>query len=336
MDRKSYVGLDHRLGCLKKGRKMKVITTAAHLFSIFITAIQFIVSCKPVMPTSESVDITPTTALPVLPSTQTTIPTLMKTPLPANTLAAPEREDFVRARMIDSSNCKLPCWWDITPAETAWAETEKMLQYLGVRIGTSAGYDPNTVFHGTGGFDFDGISLKNSFSFQEYNGVVDAILVRSDGYNNLEEFGMLWENYSPQKLVMTYGVPDRVWLTVPSSFSSEYRGYYLWLFYDKAGFMIRYHGHVLDASILHICPRFEVDGYIAQIELRLQSPENSLPLDRFDAILEDVRKGTDTGKLRVIHSIQEAAGFTEQEFYRIFMQENPACFDTPRDLWTSN
>jgi hypothetical protein len=315
---------------------MKVLTSVARLFSIYMLAILFVVGCRSVTPTSESVDFIATTSLPVSPSTQTTTPTPMKTPLFVNTLSAQQREDFVWETLTNSSNCNLPCWWGITPAESTWTETEQLLQYIGVRIGASPGYDPNTIFHGTGGFDFEGISIKNSFSFQEDNGVVDAILARSDGYNDLEEFGMLWANYSPQKIVMTYGIPDRVLLTVPSSFSSVYRGYYLWLFYDKTGFMIRYHGQVLDMPILHICPRFGDDGYISQIEIRLQSPENPLPLERFDALFEDVRKGTDTGKLRVIRSIQEAAGLDEKGFHEIFVQEDPACFDTLQDIWLSN
>ena len=300
-----------------------------------MTIVLFGVSCRSAIPTGEVVGILTTTSPVASTASQTPTPSGVKTQVPVNTLTAQEREGFVREMLTSSSNCKLPCWWGITPSITTWAETEQLLQYLGARIGASPGYDPDTVFHGTAGFDFEGLSLKNSLSFQEYNGIIDAILIRSDGYNKLEEFQVLWRDYAPPKVIMTYGVPDRVWLTIPSSFTSEYRGYYLWLFYDKTGFMIRYHGQVLDAPILHICPRFGGDGYIAQIEIRMQSPDSSLPLDRFDAILEDVRKRTDTGKLRVIHSIQEATGLDEKELYRIFVQENPACFDTPRDIWTS-
>lgn len=252
-----------------------------------------------------------------------------KTSLPVNTLAAPEREKFVRDTISSNSNCKLPCWWDITPGETTWEEAEEFLQHLGVRVGAVPGYSLNAVLHGTGGFDFEGISIKNGFSFEETNGIIDAILINSDGYNNLEEFQTLWGNYSPKKILETYGVPDRIWLNVTEVYASA-RGYHLWFFYDEMGFMIRYPGDVVDASVLHICP--VIEGMRA-IDLSLQAPDSPLPLERFDAILEDIRLQTETGKTRGLHSIQDATGLDEKQFYDAFMQEDPACFDTPQDIW---
>lgn len=247
-----------------------------------------------------------------------------------STLTPQERENYVRESLSSNSNCKLPCWWGITPGETTWKETEELLHYLGVRIGAVPGYGPNTIFHGTGGFDFEGISIKNGFSFEETDGVIDAILIDSDGYNKPEEFQTLWKNHSPQKILGTYGVPDRVWLNVTHAYALS-RGYHLWLFYDKLGFMIRYPGAVLDAPVLHICPVME--GVVA-INLSLQSPDSPLPLERFDAILEDIRLETETGKTRVLHSIQDATGMDEKEFHDNFMHEESTCFDTSQDIWT--
>jgi hypothetical protein len=215
--------------------------------------------------------------------------------------------------------------------KTTWKDTEDLLHFLGVRIAEVPGYDPNTILHGTGGFDFEGRSIKNGIFFQEADGIVDAILINSDGYNNLEEFQNLWKNYSPKKVFETYGVPDRIWLNVTEPYGST-RGYHLWLFYDKSGFMIRYPGDVMDEPVLHICPVLEG---LRAIDLSLQPPASPLPLERFDAILEDIRLGTETGKTRVLHTIQDATGLDEKEFYNVFVQEESPCFDTSVNIWVA-
>ena len=287
-----------------------------------------VVSCGLIFP-QDSIEDLATSTVSLSPTiTDTAIPA--KTPLPLNTLTPPEREEFVRVSLLNSANCKLPCWWGIIPGETTWQDTEELLHFLGVRIAEVPGYDPNTVLHGTGGFDFEGTSIKNGIFFQEADGIVDAILINSDGYNNLAEFQDLWRNYSPQRILETYGAPDRIWLNVTEPYGSA-RGYHLWFFYDKQGFMIRYPGDVVDAPILHICP--VIEGMRA-IDLSLQAPDSSLLLERFDAILEDIRLQTETGKTRELHSIQDATGLDEKQFYDAFMQEEPACFDTPQNIWT--
>ena len=86
--------------------------------------------------------------------------------------------------------------------------------------------------------------------------------------------------------------------------------YHLWLFYDNLGFMIQYPGGVRDSSILRVCPVIE---FMQAIDLSLQAPNNPLPLDRFDAILEDIRLQTETGKTRGLHTIQEATGMNEKD-----------------------
>jgi len=250
--------------------------------------------------------------------------------MPVATLTPRERENFVRDSLSVNSTCKLPCWWGITPGKTSWKDTEELLQYLGVRIGAAPGYGSNTVFHGTGGFDFEGLSIINRFSFEETDGVIDAILINSDGYDNPQEFQALWKNYSPKKILEMYGVPDRIWLNVTEAYALA-RGYHLWFFYDELVFMIRYPGHVMDALVLRICPVIES---MQEIDLSLQAPDGPLPLERFDAILEDIRLQTETGKTRGLHSIQDATGLDEEQFYDIFMQEDPICFDTPQDIWS--
>jgi hypothetical protein len=258
-------------------------------------------------------------------------PTPVNTSPSQPTLTSQERENYVQESLSSGSNCKLPCWWGITPGETTWDDAEQLLLYLGVRIGAVPGSDPETIWHGTGGFDFEGISINNSFGFVESDGVVDVILISSEGYNRPEEFQALWKNYSPKKILERYGAPDRVRLNVTEAYALG-RGYHLWFFYDELGFMFRYPGDIIDAPVLRVCPVIE---RMRAIDLSLQAPTSSLSLERFDAVLEDIRLETETGKTRVLHSIQDATGLDEKEFYNMFMsEEQPTCFDTPQDIWS--
>jgi hypothetical protein len=249
-----------------------------------------------------------------------------------NTATVQERERFVRESLSDNNNCRLPCWWGFIPGETAWTDVEEVLLYLGVKIGSVPGSEPNTIFHGTGGFDFIDVTGKSIFSnvsFSEKEGLVYTIHITSEGYNNPTEFHRLWQDYSPQKIVMTYGMPDRILLNVVDPYS-VYGGYYLWFFYDKLGFSIRYPGNFEVEPVLRICSSIETIG---KIDLNLQTSENELPLDRFDPLLEEKRLGTETGRLRVVQSLQDATGLDDTEIYNTFIRDDEACFDTPQEIW---
>lgn len=259
---------------------------------------------------------------------ETTTPTL-SVALPVNTATIQERERFVSESLSDNNDCRLPCWWGFVPGETAWKDVEELLLYLGVRIGSVPGIEPDTIFHGTGGFDFAGKSIFNNVSFEEKKGLIYAIHITSEGYNNPEEFQSLWQNYAPQRIMLAYGMPDRILLNVVDPYSA-YGGYYLWFFYDKLGFSVRYPGDFLVEPILRICPGI---GTIGKIDLNLQSPQNHLSLDRFDPLLEEKRLGTETGKLRIVHSLQDATGLEDIEIYNTFISDGESCFDTPQDIW---
>jgi hypothetical protein len=67
--------------------------------------------------------------------------------------------------------------------------------------------------------------------------------------------------------------------------------------------------------------------------LHTQSPDNPLPLERFDRTLEEVRLETEVGKVLVIRSLQEATGLDDTEIHNTFVQNERACFAIPSDIW---
>ena len=313
--------------------------TIAQLTSRFI--LLFIVGCTTTSPIVDSPSSVPThTILPTLTITSTITPTLTAIPTivevtPVNTITLEQQKNFVTEFLSDNDDCRLPCWWNITPGQT-WEHAKKNIQGLGgVLVPSIPGYDPKSTSYGTS------IILKNiipdgDISLEEKQGLVHAWHISSTGgVKNPEEFRRFWKNYLAQRIVTVYGMPDRILLRGdPASNSLQYGLYSLWLFYDELGFSILYEARVpkyfFGAPFFRICS--ETDPLL-NIKLHTQSPDNPLPLERFDRTLEEVRLETEIGRVLVIRSLQEATGLDDTEIYNTFVQNERACFAIPSDIW---
>lgn len=275
--------------------------------------------------------ITPTSTItPTITSTLTAIPTLVEA-TPANTMTTEERRNFVTEFLSDSGDCHLPCWWYITPGQS-WGDAEKVIRKLGGNlVAAFPGHDPETTVYGT--HIMNGI-LTDDVSIEEKNGSVYRWHVNSDS-TDPAIVRRTWKNYLAPKIVTAYGMPDRILLwVVPSPDFLRYGVYSEWLFYDELGFSIRYDGRIpkyfSGASFFRICPSDQLLG----VDLNMQAPDNNLPLDRFDKVLEDRRLGTETGKSIVVHSLQDATELDNTEIYNTFIQSKEACFAIPSDIWS--
>jgi len=310
--------------------------TIVQLISRFMLLL--IVGCTSTTPIVASSSSVPThMALPTLTVIPTITPTLTATPTlveatPVNTMTTEERRDFLTQFLSDSGDCRLPCWWDITPGQL-WEDAGKVIHKLGGNlIAAFPGDDPKTTVYGT--YIIDGIPT-NDISIEEKDGLVYAWHINSTNSQDPETVRRIWKNYSAQKIVTAYGMPDRILLRGdPASNSLQYGLYSLWLFYDELGFSILYEARIpkyfFGAPFFRICS--EVDPLLS-IEVNTQSSENLLSLDRFDRTLEEIRLGTDIGKVLVIHSLQEATRLDDTEIYNTFIQNEGACFAIPSDIW---
>ena len=248
-----------------------------------------------------------------------------------STLTATEQENYVSELLKTNAGCKLPCWWGITPGETSWEDAEHFLIYLGATIGRTD--IPSGMILHWAKFSDSLSDIETSFFEQEIRvGIIDSISAIGNygSTQNQRDFESLWESYSPKEVIKAYGVPSRVLLSatgVTGVGDTGNNGYILWIFYDHLGFLIRYGGIVPDLPIYHFCPELQVGADdIYRIDFYLQHPDNSLPLESHDTILT-------TSPSRAM-SIQDAAGMSTEEFYRLFIQgEEPTCFDTPHDIW---
>lgn len=316
-----------------------------HFFSMFIlliTSCFCLIACSSSSPQGET--SSPSSTLSVLPtltntpvSTHTpTIPSTLVEATPVNTMTSDEQKNFVREFLSNNvADCRLPCWWNITPGQ-AWSDAEKTIQgFGGVLVAGIPGYDPETTTYGTS------VPLKNvipntTIRLEEKQRLVHAWHISStEGVENPEEFRRVWKNYSAQKMINVYGMPNRILLRGNPAFNSlQYGLYSLWLFYDELGFSVLYEDRIpryfSRAPSFRICS--ETDPLLS-IELNMQSPDNPLPLDRFDRTLEQIRLETDIGKVIVIRSLQEATGLSDEELYEAFMQEKDPCLAIPSDIW---
>lgn len=308
-------------------------------FSLGMTLMLLMSSCMSISlsETPQSPTLT-STLFPTSTVTPIATPTFTITSTPVfatliNTMTSKEQKDFIREFLSDSGDCQLPCWWNISP-EQPWENAEKNILSLGsILVPVFPGYDPETQVYG---IPINNVIPRTDIYIEEKKGMVYAWHVTSAWeLENRGEFRRVWKNYSAQKIIKAYGMPDRILLHGRSTNSFYYdRSYYLWLFYDKLGFSISYQPlipkYFSGAPFFRICSETDT---LMSIKLNMQASINPLPLDRFDTMLEEIRLGTDIGKNYLIFSLQEATGLSDEEIYQAYMQEKDPCLAIPSDIW---
>jgi hypothetical protein len=274
-------------------------------------------------PSSSSEDLQPTAT-----ETTTVIPSPFFTPLP--TIAVEEQENYIKEFLETNTDCRLPCWWGVTPGKTSWQETESLLRHLGATI------FPFQMESGGNRYAVRLLGLPQlALSFREGKAPgssVNIIYVGGNisGAQDQREFEAFWENYSPKEVMSKYGVPSRILLYTMGTLGQTdlgIHGYTLWIFYDSLAFMIRYDGFIADEETFRFCFNLNQGANdIDRIELILQRPDYSLPLEHLDSILS-------TNPSRGI-PIQNVTNINVEEFHQLFTQiEKPHCLETPHDIW---
>lgn len=311
---------------------------------LLLSILFLIVGCVPEStPEITNVPLATSTALAILNATPISTPVIITAPTPVevtavNTMTSDEQKNFVRTFLLDSGDCRLPCWWEITPGDT-WGEAEQKMYEFGASFGpVFSGQDSGSTVYATSitvtrsilGAERDNVFLE------EKDGLAYAWHLISDGNRvKSNEFRRSWRNYSAQKILKAYGMPDEILLKGVNTHGFYYdRLYSLWVFYDKLGFSLLYEALVQeyfsDASFFRICSEYDP---LLTIEINTQSPDNPLPLERFDRTFEQIRLGTDIGKGFVIRSLNEVTGLSDEEIYETYIQEKNPCFTIPADIW---
>ena len=124
-------------------------------------------------PTRTLMPPTPTAVLPSLTFTSTRRPiapsplnTATPTRVPVSTLGAKQQAQFVADMLKTNGGCELPCWWGITPGQTAW----QVLRNRFTAYGSSVFDVPSTTT----------VDYHISHAFVQKNGVVESIQVTGE------------------------------------------------------------------------------------------------------------------------------------------------------------
>jgi hypothetical protein len=278
-----------------------------------------------------------TITMKAFPSETTTLTpqSMALTPIP--TVEKELLEDYIYDLMSNNEACPLPCWWGITPERSSVEEAVSFLNHFGVIVYVNDYYDDlgKSLIYSPK-FELERITPDFNIGFVENGKELRSIFVVGENLNVSKNSWELWRNYTPAQILANYGVPTRVLLEAPGVSgigNTGNTGYTLWLVYDDLGFIVRYDGIVRDLPIYHICPSLNTDsGQITRIHIYMQSPEDIWPLDKSDSKL--VLSETDEYWAGTVKSIDEAAGISIDKFYQLFLQtEEPACFDSPHDIW---
>jgi hypothetical protein len=272
---------------------------------------------------------TPVTTRTIVP----TQPTLTQTMEP--TLTEAESEERILELLKTNGNCKLPCFWGIVPGKTTWPEVQQLFLHLGADI---VDYIPR-MYRNTdikAHYIYSDVPAKqlgiNAGVF-EANDQIDSMRIDLSGAG----FAANMQRFFFKEVLLELGEPTQVWMSLGTGSEAgdaPYLGYNFWLFYEQIGLVVEYGGAAQKINTEYrVCPNQPhfVGGQEWQegsgnISFVMQSPENTRPLP-------DLVRGT-SEEFGFTRTIEEAASLSPKDFYKLITLGNePACFDTPRDIW---
>jgi hypothetical protein len=278
---------------------------------------------------------TPTVVISSSTLTSTIIPsTATQTWTPEPTLTENQRKQLLLDLLYDNAGCKLPCWWGFKLGEASWEKVRSNLLHLGVRTGDYP-LDDGSIFHGTGGFDWSSPFISTGIGFYEIDGIVEAVTVRTEGFDDPDFFRTLWKSYSPEQVMEVYGPPSRIYVSAFHYGEIDVTSSVIIFVYDEYGFFTWYETRALvepgsTGPMLKICPSWKDLTWQPKLKMYIKNKDSSMTFD-------DLIKSLDNMDGIPGKSIEEAAGITPEEFYQRFQPgKGPACLETPEGIWQQN
>jgi hypothetical protein len=241
-----------------------------HITVLFLIAALTLVGCKStpssVRPTQENQDLFPVipsaTPIAIFTPTSSISPTpfngdeLQEMPSETPTVSAmrnktlePEKADVaIRAMLREPVDCSAPCFWGITPGKTTAREAREIINYYGLEI-------RNVLYEGKNyyGADTYAENLNIIVNLTISNDSVESIKV-SLSPDRKKSVRSEWLAYSPDTLIMKYGLPSRVDLI---ALWDLYPFFAMNMYFDSADLIVQYGGDYIitgDKGVWHICP----------------------------------------------------------------------------------
>ncbi len=237
--------------------------------------------------------------------------TATKTPQP--TIERVAAEKIVQQYIRDNRGCQLPCWWGITPGSTTREEVLTFLEPIG-KIEENPGNGYLWFGYQLLG-EPEGAYVESTTFFKQ--GKVSRIFVFSNGTS---------QRYKLFQLLEEFGKPDEVSLQVYREGFESPLPFDMFVIYRDQGIIARYKAHTKFAEQdLQGCFTYGPDLWLYDV-----ADPNLSDLEFF----YNGYAGVGTGPMSPpIHSIDQAAGMSIDQFYQEYRSAGSNCVNTPRDLW---
>lgn len=265
------------------------------------------------------------TALPIFTSTNitetpfnTNTPFILtETPLP--TLNPEDAYTQLQDLLKNNANCRLPCWWGITPGKTSWQDASRFLKtFSNVKSENELGVtSPNNDYV----YYYAYFQVPREFGTLNHSYVVkDNLVIKIYAYV------FDWSPFLYLSNVLTeYGPPDGIFITTYRNELNGMRPYLIYLVYEKLGILLEYSGG--DAK--------NIGDTVQNCFEELDSPfvyiwSTDEPLTAKEALDKYFRQ-----PMAYPVAIEKAAGMDINTFYEKFKNPSSAnCVVTPAELWT--
>ncbi len=256
-----------------------------------------------------------------LPLTETPSPEPTVEPtwtLPA-TLLVPDSFSKINELLRTNGDCRLPCWWGITPGETKWEDARNILFPLAFKV--HDGQSKSGDFLAGLGTRYGTYEGKPTGFNQDYvirDGMIQAIQIQ-----------LPYPVPSPRlkDILANYGIPDEVYLGglyAPEGLNTQ--SFWLYLYYSEQRIFVEYSPEgqpiqrQLPNGLLSAC-----FSKIEYAELHVWGPDYSFDQTR-DLILQNA------GDPRQI--LEKVSNLTLDQFYKKFTNtDEEPCIDTPAKYW---
>lgn len=235
-------------------------------------------------------------------------------PTPVPTLR-PEQEMRV-AELLQSEDCKIPCYLGITPGKTTLIEANKILENLGAHLGKE-NYWKLDIGNPLAPNETPGVNEALVYSYinlsQDKKGLVQLFQVNTVTERSklsLETFRKYWPRYSARGIFAQLGLPDNLYT---GETSRAHNGEELIIIYERIGAYIRMMGTQKE---INICPEE-------------QAPEIHLMMDLFDPDFpHDVSDFNELiGNPSYWPPVEKVIGVDKTEFYHQVISDPDTCFE---------
>jgi hypothetical protein len=277
-------------------------------------------------------------ALPSATFTLVTLPTV--TIIPTSTLQpALNTEDASKLAvelLRGNSDCRLPCWWGITPSETRSQDARSFLNSFSKLASTNSSQRDDgsmrlRIPNGKG-------LLYLVIEYDGNDGVITNLIVgvsqlaQKENGDYQESFGDpvfvdVTKSLALSEILFLYGQPDQILvatyslqpLGVPVSFDVQ-------LFYPRQGLLIAYQ------SLMEFSGNQQIKGCPSKsnIVMSLWEPGK---YSTIQDVPENIRNSISSFPLSLYLGVDRATNMSIQDFYEAFKDDGTLCVETPASLW---